>query len=81
VIRDIYRAILYCCRWSLVAGRWSLGPPHRVCQPVPQVTFDDVTIVVRREFAEEQFGVVMTVLNEYGIETWERERCGYSWPP
>jgi hypothetical protein len=38
------------------------------------VTFDDVTIVVRREFAEEQFGVVMTVLNEYGIETWEREK-------
>jgi hypothetical protein len=31
-------------------------------------------MVVRREFAEERFGVVMTVLNEYGMETWEREK-------
>jgi hypothetical protein len=65
MIRDIYRAILYLCRWLV-------GLPRIVSQPVPQVTADDVAMVVRRDFAEEQFGVVMAVLNEYGVEKWER---------
>jgi hypothetical protein len=67
VIRDIYQGILYFCRGLL-------APPRILSQSVPQVTFEDVRMVVRRDFAEKQFDVVMTVVNEYGIEKWEREK-------
>jgi hypothetical protein len=43
-------------------------------QPVPVVSPDDVDRVVRRDFRVEEFTVVMELLNEYGIEKWERER-------
>jgi hypothetical protein len=43
-------------------------------QPIPDVTFDDVERVVRRDFPEEQFAVVMAMLNEYGAERWQREQ-------
>lgn len=65
MIWDIYRTILYLFRRLL-------GLPRIVSQPVPQVTANDVAMVVRRDFAEEQFAVVMAVLNEYGVEKWER---------
>ena len=36
---------------------------------------DDVMMVARRDFGEEQFGGVMAVLSEYGVEKWEREKA------
>ena len=30
--------------------------------------------VVRRDFPTEQFGAVIAVLNEYGLEKWELEK-------
>lgn len=68
MIRDIYCAILYLYRWLFRL-------PRTVSQPLPQVTGDDVMMVVRRDFAEEQFGVVMSVLSEYGAERWERGKA------
>jgi hypothetical protein len=56
MIRDIYRAILYFYRWLFRLSR-------AVSQPLPQMTADDVMMVVRRDFAEEKFGIVMAVLN------------------
>jgi hypothetical protein len=67
MIRDIYRAILYFYRWLFRLSR-------AVSQPLPQMTADDVMMVVRRDFAEEKFGIVMAVLNEYGVEKWECEK-------
>jgi hypothetical protein len=43
-------------------------------QPIPDVTFDDVERVVRRDFTTEQFAVVMAMLNEYGSERWHHEQ-------
>jgi hypothetical protein len=67
MIRDIYGAILYFYRWLFRLSR-------AVSEPLPQVTADDVMMVVRRDFAEEKFGIVMAVLNEYGVEKWECEK-------
>jgi hypothetical protein len=35
-------------------------------QPVPLVTFNDVERITRREFSDQQFSTVITLLNEYG---------------
>jgi hypothetical protein len=42
-------------------------------QPTPTVTGADVERVVRRDFPPDQFESVMSVLAEYGGETWHRE--------
>lgn len=42
-------------------------------QPTPTVTRADVERVVRRDFPPEQFDSVMSVLAEYGGESWHRE--------
>lgn len=42
-------------------------------QPVPLVTFNDVERIARREFSDEQFSTVITLLKEYGTEAWQRE--------
>lgn len=42
-------------------------------QPTPTVTHADVERVVRRDFPPDQFDSVMSVLAEYGRETWHRE--------
>src|SRR6185312_3428716 len=42
-------------------------------QPTPTVTRADVERVVRRDFPPDQFDSVMSVLTEYGGETWHRE--------
>ncbi len=48
--------------------------PRRMSQPVPQVTEEDVFRIVRRDFPE-QFDAAMAVLNQYGLEKWEREQA------
>src|SRR5262245_22025765 len=45
----------------------------RVPQRTPTVTAADVERVVRRDFPPEQVDFVLTVLNEYGTEEWQRE--------
>jgi hypothetical protein len=42
-------------------------------QPTPKVTHADVERVIRRDFLPDQFDSVMSVLAEYGGETWHRE--------
>jgi hypothetical protein len=42
-------------------------------QPTPTVTRADVERVVRRDFPPDQFDSVMSVLAEYGTQTWHRE--------
>ena len=42
-------------------------------QPTPTVTRVDVERVVRRDFPPDQFDSVMSILAEYGSETWHRE--------
>jgi hypothetical protein len=42
-------------------------------QPTPNVTSADVERVVRRDFPAERFAEVMAMLNEYGVEDWQRE--------
>jgi hypothetical protein len=42
-------------------------------QPVPVVTFNDVERIAHREFSDEQFSTVITLLKEYGTEAWQRE--------
>ena len=37
-------------------------------QPIPEVTDNDVTRIVRRDFPAEQFEDVMSILNDYGTE-------------
>jgi hypothetical protein len=41
-------------------------------QPVPEISEADVNRIVRRDFPFEQFDTVMSVLNEYGTEDWQR---------
>lgn len=43
-------------------------------QPTPDVTRSDVERIVRRDFPLEQFAEVMAMLNEYGVESWQREQ-------
>ncbi len=45
----------------------------RVPQLTPTVTAADVERIVRRNFPPEQVRSVLTVLNEYGAEEWQRE--------
>lgn len=42
-------------------------------QPIRTVTAGDVERIVRRDFAQEQFAVVMEILSEYGTQNWHRE--------
>ena len=42
-------------------------------QPTPAVTAADVERVVRRDFPAERVAEVLAILNEYGIESWQRE--------
>ena len=41
---------------------------------VPNVTFDDVLRIVRRDFPTDEVDAVLEILNEYGCESWHRER-------
>ncbi len=43
-------------------------------QPTPQVTFDDVDRIVRRDFVNDEYDAAMAILSEYGTEKWHRER-------
>jgi hypothetical protein len=42
-------------------------------QPTPSVTDADVERVVRRDFPPERVPEVFDLLNQYGIESWQRE--------
>jgi hypothetical protein len=42
-------------------------------QPIPQATPDDIVRVVSRDFSENEYSTVMTILGEYGTEAWHRE--------
>ena len=42
-------------------------------QPIPEVNENDVERIVRRDYPAEQFDTVMNMLNEYGVEQWQRE--------
>jgi hypothetical protein len=65
VIWDIRRAFLFLYHW-LFRRR------HVTSRPLPEVTDEDVARVVRRDFSKEKLDAVVAVLNEYGIEKWER---------
>jgi len=41
-------------------------------QPIPEATESEVTRIVQRDFPAEQFDAVMSILNEYGTEDWQR---------
>jgi len=45
----------------------------RLSQPHPNVSAADVERVVRRDFPPEQVESVLSLLNEYGVEDWQRE--------
>lgn len=47
---------------------------REINQPVPDVSAEDVIRVVQRDFPAEQFEVVISVLNEYETEKWERSQ-------
>lgn len=42
-------------------------------QRVPNVDAKDVQRIVRRDFPDQEYGAVMSLLDEYGAETWHRE--------
>ncbi len=39
-------------------------------QPVPDVTGEDVTRIALRDFGEQQVALVLSILDEYGKQTW-----------
>jgi len=41
-------------------------------QPIPEVTDKDVIRIVRRDLPKTQFDEVISILNEYGTEGWQR---------
>ena len=41
-------------------------------QPIPAVNENDVIRIVKRDYSATQFDTVMTILNEYGAEYWQR---------
>ena len=41
-------------------------------QPIPDVTENDVIRIVQRDFPAELFDTVMSILNDYGTEDWQR---------
>ena len=45
----------------------------RLPQRTPDVSAADVERVVRRDFPPEQVESVLSLLNEYGVEDWQRE--------
>lgn len=42
-------------------------------QPVPKVNRIDLERIVRREFSGSDYDAIMTILNEYGRDDWQRE--------
>jgi|SRR5271169_2725829 len=54
--------------------RLSFGRGRHVAQPVPDVGPNDVERIVRRDFPNEQFVDVMTILDECGTKNVERGR-------
>jgi hypothetical protein len=49
--------------------RLAFGRGRPIAQPVPNVTSTDVERIVRRDFANEQFADVMTLLDERGAKS------------
>jgi hypothetical protein len=43
-------------------------------QPTPNVSRADVERVVRREFPASEFSEILVILDEYGVEDYQRER-------
>jgi hypothetical protein len=43
-------------------------------QLTPTVNRADVKRIIRRDFQSDEFKAVVTILDEYGIEKWQRER-------
>ena len=41
-------------------------------QPIPAVNEIDVIRIVKRDYSTTQFDTVMSILNEYGTEDWQR---------
>ena len=41
-------------------------------QPIPKVNETDIIRIVKRDFLANQFDAVMSILNEYGTEDWQR---------
>jgi hypothetical protein len=41
---------------------------------VPNISRDDVLRVIRRDYPAVAFAAVLSLLDRYGTETWERER-------
>lgn len=41
-------------------------------QPIPAVNEIDVIRIVKRDYSTAQFDTVMTILDEYGTEDWQR---------
>jgi len=41
-------------------------------QPIPAVTENDVIRIIQRDFPAKRFEAVMSILNEYGTENWQR---------
>ena len=42
-------------------------------QPVPKVTESDVSRIVARDFSADEIARAHAILNDYGMESWERE--------
>ena len=47
--------------------------PTMSTQPTPDVTGADVERVVRRDFPADRVATVLAMLEEYGVEKWQRE--------
>lgn len=45
-----------------------------LAQPIPHVTPVDIERVVSRDYSNDDYATVMTILNDYGTENWHRER-------
>jgi len=41
-------------------------------QPIPEVTENDVIRIIQRDFPTKQFDTVMSILSDYGTESWQR---------
>jgi hypothetical protein len=43
-------------------------------QPTPKVSHEDVERITRRDFSADEYSEVIAILEEYGKESWHRER-------
>jgi hypothetical protein len=59
--------------WFEIAKRL-FASRQALSEPIPAITDEDVVRLVRRDFPEGLFDSVISVLNEYGTERWEREQ-------